>query len=158
MEAERVLKPGGTFLATTNSQHGMPALGTLHRQTMQHIGIAYHAEVNEPFSLENGEEQLQRMFPHVELLIYEAGFRVSDPGPVLQYYMATQLYQRPSKAPSIPQTIRPRDRCMTYPPRQRGGFLTSCEEGTQSERPFHLPIASKRCCVEASRCMSSRYS
>jgi hypothetical protein len=51
----------------------------------------------------------------------------------------------------------PRDACMTSPPRQREDFLTSCEEGTQSERPFHLPIASKRCCVEASRCMSSRY-
>jgi hypothetical protein len=52
----------------------------------------------------------------------------------------------------------PRDACMTSPPRQKEGFLTSCEEGTQSERPFHLPIASKRYCVEASRCMSSRYS
>lgn len=105
-EVERVLKPAETFVATTNSQHGMPVLGTLHMQAMNRLGIAYHAEVNEPFSLENGKEQLQRGFADVALLTYEAGFQVSDPAPVLQYYMATQLYQRPSQEPGIPQAVR----------------------------------------------------
>ena len=65
--------------------------------------------------------------------------------------------ERAGEGPSVQGTARCVS-CMTSLPRQKGGFLTSCEEGTQSERPFHLPIASKRCCVEASRCMSSRYS
>jgi ubiquinone/menaquinone biosynthesis C-methylase UbiE len=105
-EVERVLKPAGTFLATTNSQYGMPVLGTLHMQTMNRLGIVYDAEENEPFSLENGQEQLHRVFANVDLLTYEAGFRVKEPEPVLQYYMATQLYQRPSQEPGIPQAVR----------------------------------------------------
>ncbi len=42
--------------------------------------------------------------------------------------------------------------CMTSQPRQRDGFPTSREEvAVQSGRPFHLPKASKRWWVEASR-------
>ena len=56
-------------------------------------------------------------------------------------------------------SLDPRDACMVSLPRQKDGFPTSCEQvAVQSERPFHLPIESKRCCVEASRCMSSTYS
>lgn len=105
-EADRVLKLGGRFLATTNSQHHMPEMGTLHFQTMKQLGIEYSADGNEPFCTENGLEQLESVFSEVELLTYEAGFRISDPQPVLQYYMATQLYQGPYHEPSLPRSAR----------------------------------------------------
>ncbi|GIP26203.1 hypothetical protein J23TS9_13330 [Paenibacillus sp. J23TS9] len=45
-------------------------------------------------------------FNRVELLTYEAGFKVTEPEPVLQYYMATQLYQGPFQDEVLSRDIR----------------------------------------------------
>lgn len=105
-EAYRVLKPRGRFLATTNSRKGMPELYALHLQTMAELGISHRAEKKDPFSLENGAPQLSEVFGNVQLLTYEAGFRVTKPEPVLSYYMATQLYQVPYNDPDTPASTR----------------------------------------------------
>ncbi|MBB3128847.1 ubiquinone/menaquinone biosynthesis C-methylase UbiE [Paenibacillus rhizosphaerae] len=95
-EISRVLRNTGKFLATTNSSRGMPEFFTLHQETMRQLHIPFEIKEDPiPFSLENGEAILSKHFNRVELMTYEAGFKVTEPEPVLQYYMATQLYQGP---------------------------------------------------------------
>ncbi|MEC0243627.1 hypothetical protein P4H66_27800 [Paenibacillus dokdonensis] len=42
----------------------------------------------------------------VKLMTYDAGFNVTKPEPVLQYYMATQLYQSPSHDEKLSRETR----------------------------------------------------
>ncbi|MDQ4126441.1 MAG: hypothetical protein M3151_00550 [Actinomycetota bacterium] len=101
-EMNRVLKPGGRLLATTNSREGLPELLDLHLLTMEALGIPFRSEIDDPFTVENGAEKLGEVFKDVRSWIYESGFEVADPGPMLKYYMATQLYQGPHADPHIP--------------------------------------------------------
>lgn len=102
-EIRRVLKIGGRFLATTNSQDSMAKLGELHLQTMRDLQIPYPSErAISTFSLENGVAQLQQVFEQVESFSFDSGFAVTDPQPVLTYYMATQLYQGPLRDQTLP--------------------------------------------------------
>ncbi|MBS4198562.1 methyltransferase domain-containing protein [Bacillus sp. FJAT-49732] len=106
-EIRRVLKSRGIFLATTNSEKGMPELFSLHLQTMRELGIGFdHSKNHLTFSMENGEHMLRSFFNKVDKHSFDAGFEVDDPEPVLQYYMATQLYQGPFNDESINSDIR----------------------------------------------------
>ncbi len=106
-EISRVLKRGGQFLATTNSQNSMSELGNLHMQTMRVLGIPYPADREQSsFSIKNAVEQLGSVFDSVEPLIIDSGFCVTEPSPVLSYYIATQLYQVPFNNPDILQDRR----------------------------------------------------
>ncbi|MBS4193585.1 class I SAM-dependent methyltransferase [Lederbergia citri] len=106
-EMQRVMKGGGTFLATTNSETGMPEFFSLHLQTMNELGIGFeHSKNHLTFSMENGEEILRSFFDKVDKHVFDAGFIVDDPEPVLQYYMATQLYQGPFNDKDIKPVIR----------------------------------------------------
>lgn len=105
----RVLKPGGQFLATTNSDNSMAELGDIHLQTMRMLSIPYPAEREKSsFSIENAVGQLESVFDGVIFLTIDTGFRVTEPTPVLSYYMATQLYQGPFNDASLPLDIRER--------------------------------------------------
>ena len=104
-----VLKPGGQFLATTNSDNSMAELGNLHLQTMHMLNIPYSSErIKSDFSTENAVGQLESVFGSVKPLIIDTGFRVTEPTPVLSYYMATQLYQGCFEDSSLPLNIRER--------------------------------------------------
>ncbi|MBS4218087.1 class I SAM-dependent methyltransferase [Bacillus sp. FJAT-49711] len=106
-EMRRIMKREGIFLATTNSDKGMPEFFSLHLKTMRELGIGFdHSKNHLTFSMENGEDILRRFFDQVDKHIFDAGFVVDHPEPVLQYYMATQLYQGPFNDESIKYEIR----------------------------------------------------
>ena len=106
-EIRRVLKGTGTFLATTNSVKGMPEFFRLHQKTMRELGIPFDVKENDiSFSLENGKQILTEYFSHVERWVYDAGFKVTQPEPVLQYYMATQLFQGPFHDQNLSKEVR----------------------------------------------------
>jgi SAM-dependent methyltransferase len=80
-ELRRVLRPGGRLLAGTN---GEGHLREIDEVAFRWGGTA-EACIDLDFSLENGEEQLARAFPAVELRPFEDRLDVTDPEAVVRY-------------------------------------------------------------------------
>lgn len=81
-EIRRVLKPGGTFYAATvGDGHMKEMMDTLQRVR---VGNTYDPYEN-PFTLQNGLEQLQPYFPDATMLRYEDGLKITEVEPVMAY-------------------------------------------------------------------------
>ncbi len=74
-ECRRVLKPGGRLFATTVGGHHLEELHGI----LGEAGVGDLMEsFSDPFTLENGAEQLRAAFPHVELCRYADALEVTD--------------------------------------------------------------------------------
>lgn len=90
-----LLKPGGRFIAITNSKRGMPDLIRFHRAAASRLNIESELPASDgPFTLENGESILKEAFSKVTTHIYDGGFAVKDPAPIFLYYASTSIYAR----------------------------------------------------------------
>jgi SAM-dependent methyltransferase len=90
-EAARVLRPGGRFLATTNSARTMSEYWTLRDQAAQQFPIVAEAEnVNERFSLENGAGYIQASFDRVEVHTLPGTLRFPSAEPFVDYFDSTR--------------------------------------------------------------------
>jgi ubiquinone/menaquinone biosynthesis C-methylase UbiE len=79
-EIRRVLRPSGRFCAATNGRAHMAELREWLRRWVpdtQRWSLA--------FSLENGQEQLERWFPHVTLRRYEDTLVITEAAPLIAY-------------------------------------------------------------------------
>ena len=76
-EIRRVLKPGGAFYAATFGEHGVV------EAVADMLGRAL--EGNHRFTLQNGAEQLGRVFGQVERTLYEDALDVTDPADLVAY-------------------------------------------------------------------------
>ena len=76
-EIRRVLKPGGAFYAATFGEHGVV------EAVADMLGVAL--EGNHRFTLQNGAEQLGRVFGQVERTLYEDALDVTDPADLVAY-------------------------------------------------------------------------
>jgi len=81
-EIKRVLKSGGKLIAAT-------AGGTHLKEMMEylqqvHVGNIWESYAN-PFTLENGLEQLKLVFPNVTLARYQDSLNVTEVEPVMAY-------------------------------------------------------------------------
>jgi ubiquinone/menaquinone biosynthesis C-methylase UbiE len=81
-EIKRVLKPGGRFIATTVGENHMKEMIDWYRQV--HISKIWESFAN-PFTLENGLEQLTPYFPQVALSRYEDNLQVTEAEPIITY-------------------------------------------------------------------------
>jgi ubiquinone/menaquinone biosynthesis C-methylase UbiE len=85
-EIQRILKPGGHLYATT--------IGEKHLQEIKDMlvrfdpGMQSWGYVADSFTLENGEEQLQEWFSHVEQRWYEDGLKVTEAAPLVEYILS----------------------------------------------------------------------
>ena len=81
-EIKRVLKPGGYLFATTVGEHHMKEMMSWYARV--HISKIWESFAN-PFTLENGAEQLRPYFPNVALSRYEDNLEITEIEPIMAY-------------------------------------------------------------------------
>ena len=81
-EIKRVLKPGGHLIATTVGENHMKEMMDWLRQV--HISKVWESFAN-PFTLENGLEQLKPYFSQIVLSHYEDNLLVTEVEPIIAY-------------------------------------------------------------------------
>ena len=81
-EIKRVLKPGGHLIATTVGENHMKEMMDWLRQV--HISKVWESFAN-PFTLENGLDQLKPYFSQIVLSHYEDNLLVTEVEPVMAY-------------------------------------------------------------------------
>ena len=81
-EIRRVLKPGGRLFAATAGQNHMQEMMEYLQQV--HLSNILESYAN-PFTLDNGLEQLQAVFPQVNLSRYEDHLNVTEVEPIMAY-------------------------------------------------------------------------
>jgi ubiquinone/menaquinone biosynthesis C-methylase UbiE len=81
-ELKRVLKPGGRLIATTVGENHMREM--MDWCARVHVGNIWQSFAN-PFTLENGTEQLEPFFPNVVLSRYEDTLEVTEVEPIMAY-------------------------------------------------------------------------
>jgi len=84
-EIHRVLKPAACLYAATN--------GITHLQELYELINQFEPSIKSssqilPFNLENGREHLRRLFPKVEMDIYEDSLRVTEAEPLCAYILS----------------------------------------------------------------------
>lgn len=84
-EIARVLKPAGHLYASTNGVRHMQELDELLPSSMPHAPVG---EVIAGFTLENGQETLERYFPRVELCRREDALVVTEAAPLVAYCLS----------------------------------------------------------------------
>lgn len=88
-EVARILKPDGTFHATTNSIYNMKGLKDLVRNFDYRLDYSSFSVANE-FGLENGAEQLSKYFESVEKLVYEDSLHITEAKPLADYVLSLE--------------------------------------------------------------------
>jgi ubiquinone/menaquinone biosynthesis C-methylase UbiE len=81
-EIKRVLRPGGRLLATTVGENHMKEMMDWYARV--HVSRVWESFAN-PFTLENGLEQLKPYFPTVSLSHYEDNLEITEVEPVMAY-------------------------------------------------------------------------
>jgi SAM-dependent methyltransferase len=84
-EIKRVLKPGGHLIATTVGEKHM-------HEVMDWFKQIHEAQVWEsfvvPFTLENGQEQLQPYFSQIALSRYDDNLQITEIQPLMDYILS----------------------------------------------------------------------
>ena len=93
-EIQRVLVPGGHFVAATSGHAHLSELDTWLKKASPDKFIPF----NNPFSLDNGLEQLKPFFSSVEINRYVNELRVTEIEPLMEYILST------TKAKDMPQS------------------------------------------------------
>ena len=86
-EIARILKPDGTFYATTNSVYNMRGLKALVREFDSRLDYASFSVANE-FGLEDGVDQLTKHFKSLERLVYEDSLHITEAKPLADYILS----------------------------------------------------------------------
>ena len=81
-ELKRVLKPGGRLIATTVGESHMKETMDWFRRV--HVSNVWESFAN-PFTLENGWEQLRPFFANITLSHYEDNLHVTEVEPLMNY-------------------------------------------------------------------------
>ena len=86
-EIRRVLKPGGCFYAATLGKDHHKELGDLIRDFDPNLP-ALGGQTAEPFTLENGREQIEQFFSDVKLELYDDALEVTEAEPLVSYILS----------------------------------------------------------------------
>jgi SAM-dependent methyltransferase len=85
-EIRRVLREGGKFYASTMGHAHMRELRDLAARV---FGASRVTNAAERFGLETGYDQLKAAFANVEVRRYQNSMRVTESGPVIDYFLST---------------------------------------------------------------------
>lgn len=88
-EIARILKPNGTFYATTNSIYNMKEFKDLVETFDSNLDFVSFSVAKE-FGLENGANQISKHFDSVETLIYEDSLHITEPKPLVDYVLSLE--------------------------------------------------------------------
>ncbi|MDR1693172.1 MAG: class I SAM-dependent methyltransferase [Oscillospiraceae bacterium] len=86
-EVSRVLKPGGTFYATTVGRDNLKEIAALLRGFDDMIDFA-QGTVTDAFGLENGGAKLSGHFHSVGMVRYEDSLHITDAEPLVDYVLS----------------------------------------------------------------------
>ena len=86
-EIKRVLKPEGTFICSTYGSSHMQEITQLIKDFDERITLSDH-KLYDVFGLENGEEQLKKVFSQVKEIDYEDELLVDQPEPLISYILS----------------------------------------------------------------------
>jgi len=82
IEIKRVLKPNGYLIATTVGKNHLREMVNWIKRASKNVQFESFAQ---PFTLENGMEQLASSFSHVSLSRYSDNLKVTEVQPILDY-------------------------------------------------------------------------
>jgi SAM-dependent methyltransferase len=86
-EAARALRPGGKFLATTNSAHTMPELRAMREQAMARFpAMVSKPRLDSRYSLENATSYLEPYFARLEVHCLPGTLRFPSGEPLVAYF------------------------------------------------------------------------
>jgi ubiquinone/menaquinone biosynthesis C-methylase UbiE len=85
-EIRRVLRPGGHLVAATSGVNHLKEMDEWFRSTKSAMDFS---AVANPFTLENGLEQLQPFFGQIEIRRYEDNLRITEIPPLMAYLHST---------------------------------------------------------------------
>lgn len=88
-EVYRILKPQGTFYATTNGTNSNKVLKNLVKAFDSRIDYSEFSVANE-FGLANGAEQLSKCFSSVEMHEYEDSLHITKAQPLVDYVLSLE--------------------------------------------------------------------
>jgi len=88
-EIARILKPDGTFHATTNSIYNMKEFKDLVGNFDSRLDYVSFSVAKE-FGLENGAKQLSKHFNSVEKVIYEDSLHITEAKPLVDYVLSLE--------------------------------------------------------------------
>lgn len=96
-EMHRVLKPGGTFIATTNVRGNYRELGELRDKGKLALDLNIPSPTDNPagygrFSLEDGADYIAPYFPNVTTLRHDDALLFTDVDGVMRYLLSGPLY------------------------------------------------------------------
>lgn len=86
-EVARILKPDGTFYATTNGANNMKGLKDLVNNFDSRLDYKSFS-VTKEFGLENGALQLAKHFESVEKVVYEDSLHITEAKPLADYVLS----------------------------------------------------------------------
>ncbi|MBZ0285370.1 MAG: class I SAM-dependent methyltransferase [Anaerolineae bacterium] len=107
LEFRRVLKPGGTFISTTNSIHNMPELQVLMRRAVTLLVPPGTTNIQVPlahtdmYTLESGTRLLSRHFYAIVRYDLPSALVFPNVEPVLAYLESTRSVREPQLPPGI---------------------------------------------------------
>ncbi len=87
-ETRRVLRSGGRLYAAANGPRHLIEIEELLRRADAHDGW-WRDDTAQAFNLSNGEAQLAREFPQVELRLYPDALEVTEVQPLVEYVLST---------------------------------------------------------------------
>lgn len=95
-EIRRVLKPDGSFYASTNGSHNLFELGDLLGRFDPQL-CGWQAALCDTFLLDNGAKQLEEFFSDVTLSRYSDSLQVTDAKLLIEYVLSGRLGLPPDR-------------------------------------------------------------
>lgn len=86
-EVRRILKPEGTFICSTYGMRHMQEITRMVKEFDERINLSANT-LYEEFGLENGEEQLRKVFKEVKKVEYQDELLVDRPEPLISYILS----------------------------------------------------------------------
>jgi SAM-dependent methyltransferase len=105
-ELARVLKAGGTLIATTNSDRIVATVIALHYQALDVLGISYVPEKPSPFSMENGGTCLSKCFRRVDQRYFEDERLIYDAAEIRATYETIGRYRMVLARDDVPEALK----------------------------------------------------
>lgn len=87
-EIQRVLKPGGTFYASTIGKNHLQELKDLLTEFQSDLYIS-KSDFSEAFGLDKGILQLSKWFHNIDIRRYEDALRITEVDPIIHYVCST---------------------------------------------------------------------
>ncbi|MCA1666764.1 MAG: methyltransferase domain-containing protein [Thermomicrobia bacterium] len=100
-EFARVVGPGGTVLAVTNSATNMPHITAMEHALTVHFGLPNVSRTTEPFNTTNAKTILETVYPQVDETILSNAFVFTEPEPIVRYIMTMMAVQQTAERPTL---------------------------------------------------------